>query len=119
MKRATILYSNDGGMLRTGSILCNRHQSGWSQGDVVTVSYADMIAFGGVAPTDVADGKFSCAVVLDANDAPIGAAFRINQVDSEQSVKALLGYFNHVSMVECTKSVIDAIIAHGEANIPE
>lgn len=50
-----------------------------------------MIASGGVAPTDVDGGKFSCAVVLDANDAPIGAAFMINQVDSEQSVKALPG----------------------------
>lgn len=107
------------GMPQTGSILCIKHQSGWSQGDVVTVPYSDMITSDGVAPTGVDGGKYSCAAILDENDVPIGVAFKLSWVEAEQSAKFLIGYFNHVNLLEFTTADIDAILEHAEANIPE
>lgn len=102
---------------QTGSILCIKNKSEWTQGDEVTVPYADMITSDGVTPIADNEGRYSCAVVLDANNVPVGIAFTLDWRYAELSAKFLVGYFNHVDMVEFTESDIDNIIARAESRL--
>ena len=59
----------------------------------------------------------SCAVILNANNVPVGVGFITQWRAPELSAKFLLGYFNQVDSVEFTEEDVDAIIAHAEARL--
>jgi hypothetical protein len=108
---------NGAAMPDTGDILCIRNDTQWKQGDVVSVPYADMITSDGTEPIAHNEGKYSCAVLLNANNVPVGIGFITQWRAPELSARVLLGYFNHVDLVEFTEKDIDAIIKHAEARI--
>jgi len=108
---------NGAAMPDTGDILCIRNDTQWKQGDVVSVTYADMITSDGTEPIADNEGKYSCAVLLNANNVPVGIGFITQWRAPELSARILLGYFNQVDLVEFTEEDIDAIIAHAVARI--
>lgn len=113
-----ILINPSGAALpQSGNILCIRTQKNWSQGDEVAVSYSDMITSNGVAPTAADKSMYSCAVIVDDTDVPVGVAFIQDWLHTDNSAKMILGYFNHVDLKEFTTEDIDAIIAHAEAQL--
>lgn len=112
-----LINPNGAAMPDTGDILCIKNDTQWKQGDVVSVPYADMITSDGVEPIADNEGRYSCAVLLNANNAPIGIGFITQWRAPELSASVLLGYFTQVDLVEFTEEDIDAIIAHAVARL--
>lgn len=110
---------NPGGaaMPDTGDILCIRNDTQWKQGDMVSVPYADMITSDGTEPIADNEGRYSCAVLLNANNVPVGIGFITRWRAAELSAQVLIGYFNQVALVEFTEGDVDSIIEHAEARL--
>lgn len=111
-----ILINPSGGMVipNAGNILCIRNKSEWSQGDTVEVSYSDMITSDGITPISENDDVYSCAVILNAMDVPVGIAFKVDWNHTDTSATFIVGYFNYTELVEFTRADVDAIIQHAE-----
>lgn len=115
--RPILINPNGAAIPDTGGILCIQNDTQWKQGDVVSVPYAAMITSDGTEPIADNEGRYSCAVLLNANNVPVGIGFITQWRASELSARILLGYFNQVDLVEFTEEDLDAIIAHAEARI--
>lgn len=113
-----ILINPDGAAMPvTGSILCIRNQSDWTQGSTVTVDYADMITsdYKPVGYSDI--GRYGCAVIIDDTSIPIGVAFTQDWQVTDSSASFLIGYFVPEPMQEFTENDIDLIISHAKGNL--
>lgn len=110
-----ILINPSGAVMhQVGQVLCIRNDPSWVQGATVSVPYADMITSDGVAPTADDEGRYGCAVLLNADNVPVGVGFVSQWEASDSSAKFLLGYFNQKDLVEFNEADVDAIIAHAE-----
>ena len=88
-----------------GNILCIRNDDTWVQGDEVTILYSDMITSDTIPPKNSDVGRYSCAIILDVSDVPIGVAFVKEWEVDDVSATFLIGYFN--SMIEFTDEDVD------------
>ena len=111
-----VLINPDGVALPdTGCVLGIRNQSEWTQGTEVTVAYSDLISSDAKPVGESDEGKYSCAVIIDDNDMPVGVAFLTDWGSLDTGATFIIGYFNQ--LVEFTNADIDAIITHAEAKI--
>ena len=115
--RPILINPNGAAMPQTGCILSVRQQEGWAQGASVDVLYSNLITSDDEVPTSSDVGRYSCAVIIDENNVPIGVAFVTNWVQGEDSARFVLGYFESDEMTEFTSEDVNAIIAHAEANL--
>lgn len=99
----------------TGDILCIRDNTQWKQRDEVSVPYASMITSDGTQPIADNEGRYSCAVLLNASDVPVGVGFVTQWRGSDLSARILPGYFNQVDLVEFTEKDVDTIIEHARS----
>lgn len=115
--RPILINPSGAAMPETGDILCIRNNAEWHQGDTVSVPYSEMITSDGDTPTDIEAGRYSCAVIINANNVPVGIGFVVDWQETELSASFCLGFFNQVDLAEFTEDDIDKIIAHAESRL--
>lgn len=113
-----LINPNGAAIPQSGNVLCIKNQSDWSQGDEIVVNYDDMITSDKAIPTSASKNRYSCAVILDEKNVPIGIAFCLDWCYSDTEAQFLVGYFNYTDLGdEFTPDDIDAIIQHAEARL--
>lgn len=114
--RPILINPNGAAMPQTGCVLCVRNQEDWSEGALVTVSYSDLITSDEEVPSSSDIGRYSCAIVVDESNVPVGMAFVSNWQYSEEAAQFQVGYFKD-NLTEFTADDVSSIIAHAEANL--